>query len=255
MIIQYHKIALAAAFGLAMAFTLSCSSGGDDTPPNGGGDNSNSGGGTSSLGGTDNSSSSVGGTSSSSGGGKGALFNENSQIYNEDDTSYTGSGTLTSTFRSGNINVGSVTAGIVNLQLPSLQDEDLGDFSNDSPRSSCTSYPENIKFTSGDFVLTNNNGNRGYLQALYYDGQIAGGIIYYYFSKAGRITCTNYSEDVYNGVVEARYNTITNIDAKVGWNKIYFRAYPKDGVRIVERSTNDILTKEVKWIFSPLVEH
>ncbi|MDR2554619.1 MAG: hypothetical protein LBC64_04250 [Fibromonadaceae bacterium] len=36
---QFSKIALLAAFGLAMAFTFSCSSGNDDPPPNGGGNN------------------------------------------------------------------------------------------------------------------------------------------------------------------------------------------------------------------------
>jgi len=46
-----------------------------------------------------------------------------------------------------------------------------------------------------------------------------------------------------------RYNKIININAKVGWNKVYARFYLKDGIEIWEFSTTDILTKELKWIF------
>jgi len=217
MIIQYHKIALAAAFGLAMAFTLSCSSGSDDTPSGGGG------------------------------GGQGALFNENSQIYNKDGTRYTGSGIIEATsYIAGSnwahIRAGSVESGFVNFELNETvpDNEYLSDFLDEDEQRSCTSYPENIKVAAGNtFVLTNNNGNLlGNMFADYEDEQIGERIYYYYFSKPGKIACDLQDDRIY------KYD----IKATVGWNKIYFRAYRKDGVKIREYSTNDILTKEVKWI-------
>ena len=239
MIVQYHKIALAATFGLAMAFTLSCSSGSDDPPPNGGG--------------------------TPNGGGKGALFNENSQIYNKDGTRYTGSGIIEASRGIGcgggavgpdgsgggmactwdHIRAGSVAGGIVNFELNEAvpDNEYLSDYLDDNERHSCTSYPENIKVAGGSFVLTSSNGNP--LGRLFASSQNEG-IYYCYFSKPGKITCNLQYESV---------NEIIDFNATNGWNKIYIRAYRKDGVKIREFSTTDILTEEVKWIFTPLLEH
>jgi len=67
-----------------------------------------------------------------------------------------------------------------------------------------------------------------------------------YFTKAGKITCNLQGEK--GGVT---WKEIFNIDAKNGWNKLYRRSYSKDGVSIEEFSTNNILTKELKWILDP----
>jgi len=212
MIVQYHKIALAATFGLAMAFTLSCSSGGDDTPPNGGG--------------------------------KGALFNENSQIYNMNNTPYNGSGIIKLYVRDEGEdkiieNAGSVTSGIINLNLPSsIPNEYLEDFFDDESQSSCTSYPKGLKsfFDDDMFVLTDNNGR--YIGTLYLGSVEDKEYIFAaYFSKAGKITCN---------LEEHGFPTVYNIDAKVGWNALYYsRQAGNEGF-----STNNILKKEkdIKWI-------
>ena len=258
----------AAIFALAITFTLSCSSnggsgdGGGTSSPSGNGDLSSSsvGGGSSSSDAStgssssakDSSSSSVGSTSSPSGGGG----NENSQIYighwDEDeggyhiDGTYKGSGDikiLVYKYGAGYdtlvINAGSVTNGIVNLELPTttLPDEYLGEYS-------CGLIGSD-HLGSNYFILTNSSGERiGRLNTPYsfyvdyVDKQLWEMIQYEYFSKAGKIACN---------VGEGDFNTIYDIDAKIGWNKIYFRSYSSNGVLIQEHSTNNILTKEVKW--------
>jgi len=148
MIVQYHKIALAATFGLAMAFTLSCSSGSDD-PPNGGGDSSV-------IGGAD-------------GGG-----NQFSQIYythgghwGDDDIfhyqigeAYKGSGIIeivdgvgcfggmggwSCKFHDGGLKAGNVTNGIVKLELPNnIPNEYLHALN--VQEQECSSFDKDIKY-------------------------------------------------------------------------------------------------------------
>jgi hypothetical protein len=233
-------LSLAASLGLALAFTLSCSVGDDH---NGGGGNNN-------------------------GNGQGIPFNENSQIYyeylDEDDVyrigdAYNGSGVIKmQTYDDdGNIiigiNAGNVSNGIVNLNLPTnISNGYLEDLSFENLQGYCTDYPKDIKVFERDFTLTNNNGEYiGELNIRYSDEQIAEGIAWWYFSKAVKITCNlEQSQD-------GRYNSILNwyIDAKVGWNKMYLH-YNWDRnyagrVKTAEISTNNILTKEMKWIISP----
>ena len=190
-----------------------------------------------------------GGGNNANGNGQGVPFNENSQIYYEDGTLYTGSGIIEATRSIGcfgdmcewdHIRVGSVTSGIVNLELDkaTITDEYLRDFLNNNTQLSCTSYPENIKSFPKFFVLTNSNKEYlGELDISYNDEQIFEGISYLYFSKAGKINCNS--------------NRNYNIDAKTGWNKIYFHSNYSNG-DMTERkySTNNILTKEkeMKWI-------
>jgi hypothetical protein len=208
---------LAAALALAITFTLSCSSGDDP----------------------------------SEGNGQGASFNENSQIYNIDGTLYKGSGDIKMQMYNEdgkktltNINAGNVTNGIVNLNLlQTIPDEYLMDINGFSK---CPDNPQGIKVFSAEFALINSNGDYiGYLGIIYDDEQLNEGIYYTYFSKAGKITC-NYDNDGYKYII--------NIDAKAGWNKIYIRDKNTDEIYtngIIEQSTSNILTVEMKWIFIP----
>jgi len=213
------KLALLAAFLIALAFTFSCSSGGDN------GD----GGGTSSPSG--------GGSSSPSGGG--IPFDENSQIYKSgSDAPYTGSGIIVINLDSeddfeGEIELGSVTDGIVNLKLPStIPDEWLTAY----PAAACTESPSGLKyFGRNSFTLTGEDYGRLRITYQDKDKQIRQDIQYVYFSKAGKITCN-----------DEKRNRITNINAKVGWNKIYM-VVENDNVTI---STDNILTKKVNWTIS-----
>jgi hypothetical protein len=196
---QFFKIVLAATFGLAMALTFSCSSNDDDK----GGGNNNSGGG-------------------------GVPFNENSQIYNTDGSLFIGSGVLSIKNKHTQetlLNIGSVTNGIVNLQLPqTIPNEYLFVFKENG----CTINPSylNVFINEDVFVLTNSSGEN--IGKLYIgDEQNSQGIQYWYFSKAGKITCGN----------------IIDINAKAGWNDMY--VVVNNGKK--ELSTNNILTNEVKW--------
>jgi hypothetical protein len=259
---------------LALAFTLSCSSGGgnssdgdslsssvvDSSSSSNKGSSSSSSGVSSS--GADVSSSSNGGNSSSSSGGdgssssssggngQGVSFNENSQIYNEDGTLYKGSGVI-KLYASGEyyneilIDAGIVIRGVVNLNLSTnILDEYLYDFLNDDEQSSCTSYPKDIKvigrYDKGyDFELSDNNGKYiGSLSLHYRDEQIFERIEYVYFSKAGKIACN---------LQDKGAEFIYNIDAKKGWNVLY-SSYNRSQDK-KEISTNNILTKEkeMKW--------
>jgi len=219
------KIAHVAGIALALALTISCS----------GGDNDNNGGG-------------GGGT------GGGVQFNENSQIYYENGTLFKGNGILEvadGISGDGDCNengceyhyywngmpAGSVTNGIVSLNLPSnIPNEYLWFFDVNDDRISCSSYSEGIKIAFLGMVLTNDNKDYlGELAITYEDEQIKEAISYMYSSKAGKITC-NKKNDIYN------------IDAKIGWNKVYGHKNYTTGTG--EISTNNILTKEkeVKWI-------
>jgi len=211
---QLKKFALAATLGLTLAFTFNCSSGNyiDGDEPGGSG----------------------GVTGGADGGG-----NKNSQVYNEDSSLYTGSGVIK--FRAGYededrknkifIDVGSLTNGKVNLQLPSTIDskylKELFD-EKDLEKEGCTEYPKGgIKELDDErFYLTSSNGEEiGKLMLV--SGRQA--IFYAYFSKAGKITCNNIT-----------------INAKAGWNKLYFIDGHPDKV-----STDNILTEEVRWTFFP----
>ncbi|GBU25312.1 hypothetical protein R83H12_01955 [Fibrobacteria bacterium R8-3-H12] len=209
---QFSKLALAATLWLAITFTLSCSSGDDD-------------------------------------GEQGSSFNENSQIYygwDEDDKNgncciyhigeaYKGSGDIKIRIynKSDNeilINAGRVTDGIINLNLPkTIPDEYLKDFSEEYP--GCP----NIKIFWEEFVLINGDGNIDRL-SIFYEDEVRESISYMYLPKAGKITC-NY------------HNIFINIDAKTGWNKTYMHMNLNiDGSKsAAEISTNNILTKEMKW--------
>jgi hypothetical protein len=233
-----NSFLVAASMALAMALTFSCSSGDDDenpSPSNGGG--------------------------SSSSGGQGSSFNENSQVYNEEDGAiYAGSGIIeVASHISCNNNpdgtggscpdwspsliAGSVTNGIVRLELPNNIPnghlEELDYYSNYD----CTAYTEDIKMFGGMFVLTNNNGEFIGSLDINYDGeQIQEQISYVYFSRAGKLNC-KYEEE-WEG---RKFKDTINIEAKVGWNKVYVRGYMEGNMTIEEWSTNNILTKEIRW--------
>jgi len=207
---QFSKLALMATLALALALTLSCSSGDDG--------NNNS------------------GTSSPSGGG-----NENSQVYNEGDgTPFTGSGAIV--IRKTSINAGSVTNGIVNLELPqtlklpqNVADKYFNDFLDADEQRSCSNYPNGIKaFIEGIDFIQPNITRRKEMYIYYRDGQLMQGIEHWYFSIEGKVVCNLvYEDDVLN----------VNLDVKKGWNKIYV-VTDRNGRKM---STDNILTKEVKW--------
>jgi len=205
----------------------------------------------SSVGGVSSSSVADVGSSSSVTGGGDVQFNENSQIYNRDyddngswhiGDAYNGSGVIKLVaYNNGNeilINAGSVTNGIVNLNLPqtiNLPDEYFRNLIDEDEQSYCTDYPTDIKIVVPDgFKLFDSNEELlGRLYIQYRDEQIREYIEYWYLTKAGKITC-----DLGSAIVK--------MDANVGWNKTY---YHKNyvGNSIIERSTTNILTKEVKW--------
>jgi len=224
-----NRFLLAAGVMLALAFTFGCSSDGG---------NSADGGGNSSV------------TGGADGGG-----NQDSQVYiypNKDGverTLFTDGGIIETEY--GEVRVGSITNGIVKLELPeNIPNEYLVDFGKGS-QGSC-SFPKDLKGTSG-FVLTNNDKvDLGELFLHYSDGQIREDVTYYYFSEAVKMTC-NYdacisgSDDSCNEYEKRVYT----IDAKKGWNKQYrVRTYATEKEpRKTEYSTNNnILTKEVKWV-------
>ena len=211
------RFLLAAIFGLALAFTFSCSSGGDND---------------------------------SGSSGNSVLFSVNPQIYYYDSgEAYKGSGLIdvTSHVAGGSdmdtewdhIKAGSATNGVVNLNLPTgSPDEYLRNFLDDfGGQEGCSGSYQDIKIGGGFFVLTDNKGEYiGTMKIRYRDEQIQEEIMYMYFSKTGKITCN-------------REKAIIDIDAKKGWNDIYMVSNRKDNMRTL--STKNILTKEkqMKWLF------
>lgn len=160
------------------------------------------------------------------------------------------------------VDAGSVTNGIVNLNLPNkISDKYLSIFEEEK----CSIFPEDIQYYQTQdryygFVITNDEDSRDFLniQGMWFDGEIEidgeifsadiiEGIDYIYFSKAGKITC-NYEYE-YN---DAKFKIIKDIDAKAGWNKIYFHRKTRNSpgrTDHIEESTNNILKNEteLKW--------
>jgi len=172
---------------------------------------------------------------------QGVSFEDNSQIYNSDGTLYKGSGAIKARIYDKYenkilINAGSVADGIVQLELPTIPDEYLlEEYLNEEDQRFCTSYTKGVKGLNGEFVLTNSNEDESYLVIGYRGDQLKEEIRYYYFSKAVKITC-NFPENA--GFV--------NIEAKAGWNRIYYRKTK----HTKEHSTNNILTEQVTWIIT-----
>jgi hypothetical protein len=151
---------------------------------------------------------------------------------------------------------GNVTDGIVNLDLPNkISDKYLSVFEEEG----CNIFPENIKYYSPLLYNRFDLNIRYYAPLLEYieiDDEMfmmdtSEGIDYIYFSKAGKITC-NYEYEFES----LKSKTIKNIDAKAGWNKIYFHEHcieTSSGERYCTEtySTDNILTNEtkLKWIF------
>jgi len=230
------RFLLAAIFGLALAFTLNaCSSDGDDDKWN---SYINSDG----TGGNDN-------------------FDVSSQVYERNGGEYKNNGKIQfrmcdhsimtdlvciATSKFYYANAGSVTDGIVNLDLPNkISDKYLSIFEEEG----CNVSPKNIQYyspkslSSLGFIITNDEESRIGLNLRYYPwlDEPTEGIDYIYFSKAGKITC-NYEYE-FEGT---NFKIIKNINAKAGWNKIYLRGG--------EESTNNILTNEteLKWFLNSI---
>jgi hypothetical protein len=213
------RFLLAAGIALAMAFTFSCSS--DDDSNNTGGD-----------------------------------FDENSpsQAYNSDGSKFEASGLLECRLCYDKfcnyeeyITAGNVTNGIVKLELPSTLEPkysiDVTEMFEEID--GCTvSQRDTETIFCGDFRLS---GSDSSLSIWREDAIIEQGIGFLYSSKPTKITCNEEYRGIYN------YDYKVNIDAKTGWNKIYVvKNY--NNFLIEERSTDNILTKEVRWFVS-LIGH
>jgi hypothetical protein len=164
--------------------------------------------------------------------GGGVSFNEHSQVYNRDGSLFTGSGVLKIGSISS-ITVGSVTNGIVNLELPAIPDEYLGDIMEDD----CLDFPSGTKGWSShnQFRLYSGEDIIGCLVAT--DVTRTQGLLYWYFSNAGKMTCDPRGGNDIDKI---------NINANAGWNKVYVNYVNGDKS---EASSNNILTREVRWGF------
>jgi hypothetical protein len=233
---------------------------------------SSSGGSSSSSSGRGSGSSSSGGGSSSSGG-QGVAFNENSQVYiynNGEDglpyygPAYTGSGILKieiDGYIDGYYNedailidAGSVTNGIVNLELPNSIPDEYMEIIDMPPECQASKM-----FSVESFALTNSNREIiGNLRLRYAEEPNREEIMYLYFSKAGKTICNFEEEKYYDGELY-KYKHIINIDAKAGWNRGYMKRTWESSIvtasewrlETIEVSTNNILTKEIRWRYSP----
>jgi len=238
-----NKHTLLTAIFIAMALTFfSCSSGGggnkDDDGDVVGGLSSSSG---------ISSPSSSGGAS-----GGGISFNENSQIFNDDGSAYTGNGVIKMRFFHDKvynceslIDVGSVTNGIVTLAstIPTPPEECL--VSPEQPSDfQCSSYFSNdAKATDAEFQLYEGEEFIGFLFMLYEYGELEESIRYGYVSEEAAIIC--------NGEFEKHGYAITiNIkeNVQIGWNKMYRQTITTSNSMVHKSSSDNILTKELKWI-------
>jgi hypothetical protein len=180
----------------------------------------------------------------------GGGFNENSQIFNEDGRQSNISGTIKVSlywqnesdngWESGDtlINAGNVTNGVVSLKLPEIiPDKFLHPVGNIwEEEDGCTISDKSVKISEPlRFDLYNGNENVGYLDAMYIDAETFEVIWYVYASKAVNINC-NYKGD--KGTMTA------NLKYVKGFNKSYSVRDSRNG----KYSTDNILTKEVKWI-------
>jgi hypothetical protein len=258
--LQMRNIALTVSFMLVIALTFSCSddnnndSGTSSSSENGEANNSSSSG-NGSPGVSSSSENSETNNSSSSGNGSsgvssssenseegGVAFDENSQIFNADGTHYYGSGDIKMRLYNSDssIYLGSVTNGIVELELPPIiSDEYLRDIDS-FEEAGCEVSPKDAKIGDESFSLYNNNGdysgklNPVDLVEYMEDTGLYENIQYWYFSKAAKIICDLVEDDD-----DDEYIINIDIDAKAGWNKLYITSK--------EFSTKNILTKNLNW--------
>jgi len=236
------EIALVASILLALSFTLSCSAFGNEDDD------------------VSSSSGKGGGKGSSSSNGNG--FNENSQIYSyecgyygdEEDwdcnvVAYTGNGLL----YEWNLRkpVGTVTKGKVDMKLPSTIPEEeyeelfyFDDDDEDDFEEYCEEYTKGVGKYKARVDLRESNNGDGYIGDLYInDDNSYERVEYWYFSKDGKIKCNIYDELIFD------------LTFKKGWNPIYKKmtiAETEDNeyLYVDKSSTENILTKEVKWFLS-----
>ncbi|MDR2584020.1 MAG: hypothetical protein LBC75_11115 [Fibromonadaceae bacterium] len=265
---KLREIVLTASVLLALSFTLSCAPADDDDG------NSNSGKKKSSSSKNNGSSSSK--NNSSSSGGKvssSSSFDVNSQIYkyecgydyNDEEeyelcqyVAYADSGNVYDYYLG---ELGTVTNGKVHLDLNSSsdvseyledflsldEDEDEDDENEDGEekeKKPCSEYTKGLEVYKASFQL--NDSDNYYVGSLSIlnegeDESENNEILYWYFSKAGKIVC-NFNEEV-------KYE----LNVKEGWNQIYKKTTFDDEYHyygVEEYSTKNILTKEVKWFLS-----
>jgi uncharacterized protein (TIGR02145 family) len=195
-----------------------------------------------------------GGDGNGNGGGNNLTI-ENTQVFNNDGTKYTGNGNIkmyTTAEVSGSCNgevcvsyfdwypslsVGKVTNGIVELQLPAKEviNEYLEPFT--TFYEGCEASPKDAKAFRGWFLLTDNNEKYIKDLSIAYPNEFVS-VSYTYFSKAAKANCN---------VEDYKENYIIDIDAKEGWNKIYHRYYAE----YIEISTN-VPNGEAKWLFDDI---
>ena len=209
------KVTLAASVMFAMALTLSCSS--DD-------DNG------------------------------GSSFNENSQIYKEDDTPITNDGVIKMRFTqddeytcANEVEVGSVTNGVVTLDSPlPVPPEDCLIISSQPPFD-CSSWPEDLKSADAEFILYEGEESMGRLEMIYFEGETFRETAKYAYSKKNAtITCNDSFE--FEGWTET---IIFNMNVKTGWNKLYEQTKvnaANKNATVKGNTSSNILTKELKWI-------
>jgi hypothetical protein len=140
------------------------------------------------------------------------------------------------------LRLGSINNGIVTLQqLPStVPSENLSpflDLDEEEAEEYCTEYTPGLELYIPRFMLLDRGeGYTGFSLEIAdaYDNE---GIMYMYFSKAGKIKCERYEENI-------------NMDVKEGWNEIYYKTTKNDEdyYSTREYSTSNILTTEVRWI-------
>jgi len=141
------------------------------------------------------------------------------------------------------LRVGSVTNGIVSLQqpLPTISDKDLAYFlEEDEAAYYCTDYVQNIKVFYANFSLIGDEYTAGLDISNDDDSR---GIEYWYFSKAGKISC-DWKND-YSDYSSKKMN----LDVNIGWNRIYYKytIIDEDYNYTTEYTTSNTMTKPAKW--------